>query len=74
MATPSLEQVTKVFANGVEAVSSLDLTVEEGEFVVLVGPPGCGKTNALRMVAGPEDVTSGTIRLDGKSVNDLSAR
>ena len=49
MATPSLEQVTKVFANGVEAVSSLDLTVEEGEFVVLVGPPGCGKTNALRM-------------------------
>ena len=49
MATPSLEQVTKVFANGVEAVSSLDLTVEEGEFVFLVGPPGCGKTIALRM-------------------------
>jgi multiple sugar transport system ATP-binding protein len=74
VATLSLEQVTKVFANGVEAVRSLDLAVEEGEFVVLVGPSGCGKTTALRMVAGLEDVTSGTIRLDGKSVNDLSAR
>ena len=74
MATLSLEQVTKVFANGVEAVRQLDLFVDEGEFVVLVGPSGCGKTTALRMVAGLEDVTSGTIRLDGKVVNDLSAQ
>ena len=74
MATLSLEQVTKVFPNGVEAVRALDLTVDEGEFVVLVGPSGCGKTTALRMVAGLEDVTSGTIRLDGKVVNDLSAK
>jgi multiple sugar transport system ATP-binding protein len=74
MATLSLDQVTKVFDNGVEAVRSLDLFVEEGEFVVLVGPSGCGKTTALRMVAGLEEVTSGTIRLDGKVVNDLSAK
>jgi multiple sugar transport system ATP-binding protein len=74
MATLSLEQVTKVFANGVEAVHSLDLFVDEGEFVVLVGPSGCGKTTALRMVAGLEAVTAGTIRLDGKVVNDLSAK
>jgi multiple sugar transport system ATP-binding protein len=74
MATLSLEQVTKVFANGVEAVHSLDLFVDEGEFVVLVGPSGCGKTTALRMVAGLEDVTTGTIRLDGEVVNDLSAK
>ena len=74
MATLSLEQVTKVFANGVEAVRALDLHVDEGEFVVLVGPSGCGKTTALRMVAGLEDVTSGTIRLGGKIVNDLSAK
>ena len=74
MATLSLEQVTKVFANGVEAVRALDLDVDEGEFVVLVGPSGCGKTTALRMVAGLEDVTSGTIRLDGKVANDLSAK
>ena len=74
MATLSLEQVTKVFANGVEAVREFDLFVDEGEFVVLVGPSGCGKTTVLRMVAGLEEVTSGTIRLDGKVVNDLSAR
>jgi multiple sugar transport system ATP-binding protein len=74
MATLSLEQLTKVFENGVEAVRQLDLYVEDGEFVVLVGPSGCGKTTALRMVAGLDEVTSGTIRLDGKVVNDLSAR
>jgi len=74
MATLSLEQVTKVFGNGVEAVRSLDLFVEDGEFVVLVGPSGCGKTTALRMVAGLEEVTAGSIRLDGKIVNDLSPK
>jgi multiple sugar transport system ATP-binding protein len=74
MATLSLEQVTKVFENGVEAVSSLDLFVDDGEFVVLVGPSGCGKTTALRMVAGLEAVTSGTILLNGKVVNDLSPK
>ena len=74
MATLSLEEVTKVFANGVQAVRGFDLFVDEGEFVVLVGPSGCGKTTVLRMVAGLEEVTSGTIRLDGQVVNDLSAR
>ena len=74
MATLSLEQLTKVFANGVEAVRQLDLFVDDGEFVVLVGPSGCGKTTALRMVAGLEDVTAGTIRLNDKVVNDLSAK
>jgi multiple sugar transport system ATP-binding protein len=74
MATLSLEQVSKVFANGVEAVRSLDLFVQDGEFVILVGPSGCGKTTALRMVAGLEEVTAGTIRLDGKVVNDLTAK
>jgi multiple sugar transport system ATP-binding protein len=74
LATLSLEQVTKVFANGVEAVSEFDLFVEEGEFVVLVGPSGCGKTTLLRMVAGLEELTSGTIRLGGQIVNDVSAR
>jgi multiple sugar transport system ATP-binding protein len=74
MATLSLEQLTKVFENGVEAVRQLDLFVDEGEFVVLVGPSGCGKTTALRMVAGLDEVTSGTIRLDGNVVNDLSAK
>ncbi|HVN62317.1 MAG TPA: sn-glycerol-3-phosphate ABC transporter ATP-binding protein UgpC [Gaiellaceae bacterium] len=74
MATLSLEQVTKVFGNGVQAVRSLDLFVDEGEFVVLVGPSGCGKTTVLRMVAGLEEVTAGVIRLGGRVVNDLSAK
>jgi multiple sugar transport system ATP-binding protein len=74
VATLALEQVTKVFPNGVQAVHGFDLFVDEGEFVVLVGPSGCGKTTALRMVAGLEEVTSGTIRLDGEVVNDISAR
>jgi multiple sugar transport system ATP-binding protein len=70
----SIERVTKVFPNGVQAVSEFDLFVDEGEFVVLVGPSGCGKTTVLRMVAGLEDVTSGTIRLNDRVVNDVSAR
>ena len=74
MATLSLEQLTKVYGNDVQAVRSLDLFVDDGEFVVLVGPSGCGKTTALRMVAGLEAVTSGTIRLDGKVVNDMSPK
>jgi multiple sugar transport system ATP-binding protein len=74
VATLALEQVTKVYDNGVEALRDVDLFVDEGEFVVLVGPSGCGKTTALRIVAGLDDVTGGTIRLDGKPVNDVSAR
>ena len=74
MATLALEKVTKVFPNGVHAVREFDLFVDEGEFVVLVGPSWCGKTTALRMVAGLEDLTSGTIKLGGEVVTDVSAR
>jgi multiple sugar transport system ATP-binding protein len=69
-----LENLTKVYASGVTAVSGLSLDVGEGELVVLVGPSGCGKTTALRMVAGLESVTSGTVRLGGRVVNDVSPR
>src|ERR1035441_3102592 len=71
MATVSLEKVSKVYPNGLPAVSELDLDVAEGELMVLVGPSGSGKTTALRMVAGLEDITSGTLRMGGKTVNDL---
>ena len=71
MATVNLEKVSKVYPNGLPAVSDLDLDVAEGELMVLVGPSGSGKTTALRMVAGLEDITSGTLRMGGKMVNDL---
>jgi multiple sugar transport system ATP-binding protein len=71
MATINLDKVSKVYPNGLPAVSDLDLDVAEGELMVLVGPSGSGKTTALRMVAGLEDITSGTLRMGGKVVNDL---
>ena len=63
----SLQGVRKEF-NGVVAVESFDLEVEPGEFVSFLGPSGCGKTTTLRMVAGFEPPTSGTIRLAGEDV------
>jgi multiple sugar transport system ATP-binding protein len=74
MAPINLEQVSKRYPNGFEAVHDLDLDVAEGELMVLVGPSGCGKTTALRMVAGLEDITGGTLRIGGQVVNDVSPR
>src|ERR1700733_6293188 len=74
MATVSLEQINKVYANGFHAVKDLDLDVRDGEFMVLVGPSGCGKTTALRMVAGLEDISSGSLRIGGKAVNDVTPK
>ena len=69
-----LDGVTKRFADGTVAVNSLSLDIEDGELMVLVGPSGCGKTTVLRMVAGLEEVTDGTISIDGEVVNDLDPR
>jgi multiple sugar transport system ATP-binding protein len=66
----SLDAVTKVYPDGTQAVSSLDLDVPDGSLMVLVGPSGCGKTTALMMVAGLEEVTEGTIRIGDRIVND----
>ncbi len=64
MATIELKQVEKKF-NDLYAVKPLDLTIRAGEFLVLLGPSGCGKTTTLRMIAGLETVTAGTILFDG---------
>jgi len=69
-----LDAVSKQFPGGTTAVSSLDLEVSDGELLVLVGPSGCGKTTALRMVTGLEEVSSGTIYIDGRPVNDVEPR
>ena len=60
----TLEKVTKSFGD-VEVIPPLDLTIEDGEFCVFVGPSGCGKSTLLRMIAGLEDISSGTILIDG---------
>jgi multiple sugar transport system ATP-binding protein len=74
MATVEIEHVTKIYPNGSEAVSDLTLDVADGEFMVLVGPSGCGKTTTLRMVAGLEDISEGTVRVGERVVNELSPR
>ncbi len=70
MASVVLEKVVKQFGV-VEAVRNIDLEIADGEFVVLVGPSGCGKTTTLRMIAGLEPVTSGTVHFNDQRVNDL---
>jgi multiple sugar transport system ATP-binding protein len=69
-----LEHVTKVYAGGVTAVDDVSLSIADGEFMVLVGPSGCGKSTLLRMVAGLEEVTQGTISIDGADVTELAPR
>jgi multiple sugar transport system ATP-binding protein len=70
MSEITLEGVTKVFADGQEAVKDMSLEIGDGEFMILVGPSGCGKSTALRMIAGLEDVTDGAVKIGGDVVND----
>jgi multiple sugar transport system ATP-binding protein len=74
MAEINFDQVTKVYPDGTEAVSSVDLGIEDGALMVLVGPSGCGKTTLLRMVAGLEEITEGTIKIGDRVVNDVEPK
>lgn len=67
----TLSHVRKVYPNGVVAVEDFDLSVRDREFLVLVGPSGCGKSTTLRMVAGLEEISAGTISIDGRVINTL---
>jgi multiple sugar transport system ATP-binding protein len=69
-----LDNVSKVFSGGVVAVDGVSLTIGSGEFLVLVGPSGCGKSTLLRMVAGLEEVTTGTISIGEQDVTELPPR
>ena len=72
MAEIVLDHVSKVYGTeGPSAVSDLSLEIQDGEFIVLVGPSGCGKTTGLRMVAGLESITDGTISIDDRVVNTV---
>jgi multiple sugar transport system ATP-binding protein len=70
----TLDDVSKIYPDGTQAVDSLDLGVKDGEFMVLVGPSGCGKTTALRMVAGLEDISKGTVSIGERVVNEVPPR
>jgi multiple sugar transport system ATP-binding protein len=72
-----LNDLTKVYSDGdssVIAVEDLDISIGEGEFVVFVGPSGCGKTTTLRCIAGLEDITEGSLIIDGENVKNKAAR
>jgi multiple sugar transport system ATP-binding protein len=70
MATVTFEHVNKQYGDFL-AVNDLNLEIGDGEFMVLVGPSGCGKTTSLRMIAGLEEITSGTLRIGDRVVNDV---
>ncbi|HBF31572.1 ATP-binding cassette domain-containing protein, partial [Rhizobium sp.] len=70
MADVSLNQLRKTYG-ALEVIKGVDLEVKSGEFVVFVGPSGCGKSTLLRMVAGLEDITSGTLTIGGKAMNEV---
>ena len=71
MAQVVLEKVSKVYPGNVKAVDAIDLSIKDQEFVVLVGPSGCGKSTTLRMVAGLEEISDGTIRIGERIVNNV---
>jgi multiple sugar transport system ATP-binding protein len=76
MAKVMLEGLTKIYeerGKAQTAVHGVDLTIEDGEFVVLVGPSGCGKSTTLRMIAGLESISKGTLRIGERVVNDVPA-
>lgn len=69
-----LNNVNKIYPNGVQAVFDFNIEIEHGEFIVLCGPSGCGKSTTLRMIAGLEDISSGDLIIDGKRCNDEAPR
>src|SRR3989440_573092 len=74
MARIQLQDVTKRYPDGFEAVKHMDLEIPDGEFMILVGPSGCGKSTALRMIAGLEDITDGELRIGDQVVNDRTPK
>src|SRR6266513_1791068 len=73
MASVSFQNIEKSFGT-TKVIHNLSFDIQDGEFMVLAGPSGCGKSTLLRMLAGLEEITAGTIAIDGKTVNDLDSK
>ena len=72
MAVVRLDALRKVYPNGHVGVVDASFEMADGELLVLVGPSGCGKTTLLRMIAGLESISGGTLSIDGRVVNDVA--
>ena len=69
-----LINLSKSYDKQVDVISNINVTIEPGEFFVLVGPSGCGKSTMLRMIAGLEEITGGTLKIGEQVANNLTAR
>lgn len=74
MASVTLEKIRKVYEGNVIAVDDVSINIHDKEFIVLVGPSGCGKSTTLRMIAGLEDISEGTLSIDGKTMNTVAPK
>ena len=74
MASLSLKGIQKIYPNGFHAVKDFNLDIEDKEFIIFVGPSGCGKSTTLRMIAGLEEISDGTLKIDDKVVNDVEPK
>ena len=74
MASLSLQGIQKIYPNGFHAVKDFNLEIADKEFIIFVGPSGCGKSTTLRMIAGLEDISGGTLKIDGKVMNDVEPK
>ena len=74
MANLSLTNINKIYPNGFHAVKEFNLEIEDREFIIFVGPSGCGKSTTLRMIAGLEDISSGSFKIDGVEMNDVEPK
>src|SRR3954447_10186452 len=74
MAQVAFERVSKIYPDGTRAVNDINLDIHDGEFMVLVGPSGCGTTTALRMVAGLEEISEGALKIGDRVVNHVPSR
>lgn len=70
MANLSLRNINKIYDNGFHAVKDFNMEIEDKEFIIFVGPSGCGKSTTLRMIAGLEEISNGTLEIDGVKMND----